>query len=318
MAAIFLSETDVEQLLTMEIAIEAVETVFRKHAMTEVANIARGRARTDMGMLHIMGSAAKTLNAMCCKVYTTTQIESRFLLHLYDGHSGELLAIMQAESLGAIRTGATSGVATQHMARSDADTVGVFGSGRQARTQLEAVCQVRNIEEAYVFSRKEENRNAFAREMSAVLGVDVKAVSRPELAAEDKDIVITATRSSTPVLSGEWIGPGTHINAIGSNFLGRSELDLETIRKCDPIVVEDKEQARLEAGDFGQAMEAGIIRWSDIVELGNVVVDRYPGRHGPDDVTLFKSVGVSFEDLAVARKVFDLAKAAGMGVALPF
>lgn len=318
MAAIFLTEANVEQLLTMEAAIAAVETVFRKHAMTEVANVPRGRARTDQCMLHLMGSAAKTLNAMCCKVYTTTPSTSRFLLQLFDGHTGELLAVMEADTLGAIRTGATAGVATKHMARSDADTVGVYGSGKQARTQLEAVCQVRNIVEAYVYSRKEENREGFAREMSALLGIEVKAVSKPELAAEDKDIVVTATKSSSPVLNGEWIAEGAHINAIGANFLGRAELDIETIRKCDPIVVEDKEQAKIEAGDFVQAMEAGVVRWSDVVELGNVVVGRFPGRHGPDDVTLFKSVGVSFEDLAVAKQVYDLAKAVGLGVPLPF
>lgn len=318
MAALFLREGDIEELLTMKTAIDVVSAVFRKHAMTEVANIPRGRARTDHGLLHIMGAAAKTLGAMCAKIYTSTHGQARFFVHLFDGQTGQLLAVLEGERLGAIRTGAASGVATRFMARPEANTVGVFGTGKQARTQLEAVCQVCNIVEAYAYSPNPAHRDAFVREMSATLGIDVVGVSKPELAAEDKDILITATNSAAPVIHAEWVSPGTHINAVGSNFLGRAELDIETVRKCDPIIVDDKEQARLEAGDLLQAKEEGVVRWSDIGELGNVVVGRIPGRHGPDDITLFKSVGIAMEDLAVAKWVYDRAREAGIGQVLPF
>lgn len=318
MAALFLSEADIDGLLTMEAAVEAVTQAFRRQAMTEVMNIPRHRVRTDLTMMHLMGAAAKTLNALCCKVYTTNKRGANFFIHLFDGKSGELLAIMQGKRMGAIRTGAVTGLATQHMARTDANTVGVLGSGLQARTQLEAICLARTIVEAYVYSPNVDHRESFAKEMATELGIEVRAVAKPELAVEDKDIVVTATDSVDPVLLGDWVSEGTHINAIGSNFLGRAELDPETIRKCDPIIVDDKEQCRLEAGDFTKAMEEGIVRWSDIGELCNVVVGRTPGRHTPEDITLFKSVGVAFTDLAVARTVYDRAIEQGVGLELPF
>jgi ornithine cyclodeaminase/alanine dehydrogenase-like protein (mu-crystallin family) len=318
MAALFLREADVDQLLTMPMAIDAVSTVFRKQAMTEVANIPRGRARTDHGLLHIMGAAAKTLDAMCCKVYTSTKQGARFLVHLYDGRTGDLLSIMEGDRLGAMRTGATAGVAAACMARRDADTVGVFGSGKQARTQLEAICHVRQIVEAYVYSPSEDHRDQFAAETSALLGLPVKAVAKPELAAEDKDIVVTATDSADPVVLGDWISPGTHLSVIGSNFVGKAEIDVELVRKCEPIVVDEKEQARLEAGDLVKAVEAGVVRWSDVHELGQIVVGRYPGRHQANDITLFKSVGAALEDLAVARAVYDAALKESLGQRLPF
>jgi alanine dehydrogenase len=318
MPALYLTEADVQRFLPMGVAIEAMQNVFRKQALTEVANIPRGRARTDHGMIHVMGAAAKTIGYMACKVYTTTRSGTRFLVQLYDGKTGELKALLEADSLGAIRTGATSGLATSHMARLDADTVGVFGSGKQARTQLEAVCKARQIVEGYVYSRSPEGRERFAEEMTAVTGVKIVAVSKPELAAEDKDIIVTATTSAQPVLKGEWIRPGAHLNVIGSNFLAKAEVDVVTLREADVIVVDDKEQARIEAGDFVQALDEGVLRWSDISELSAVVVNRVPGRHTPEDITVFKSVGVAFCDLAAAKVVYERAMADGVGITLPF
>jgi alanine dehydrogenase len=318
MAALFLRESDVVKLLPMAAAIEAVETVFRKQALTEVANISRGRARTDHAMLHIMGAAVKTLGVMCSKVYATSRKSANFVVLLFDGKTGQTLAVIEGDMLGRIRTGATAGVAAAHMARPDADTVGVFGSGKQARTQLEAMCAVRKITEAYVYSPKEDNRETFASEMSMLLDVPVRAVLRPELAAEDKDIVVTATDSADPVLLSEWVGEGTHLSIVGSNFVGKAEIDVELVRRCEPIVVDDKEQGRMEAGDLVKAVDAGVVRWSDVQELGSVVVGRYPGRHEAADVTLFKSVGAALEDLAVAKAVYDAALQQGLGERLPF
>jgi alanine dehydrogenase len=149
--------------------------------------------------------------------------------------------------------------------------------------------------------------------MSEVCGVEVQPVPRPESAAEDKDIVITATTSREPVFNGNWIAEGTHINAAGSNFLGKAELDAVTLRRCESIVVDSKDQARLEAGDFVQALEDGSIHWADVHELGQVIVGRYAGRAHPQDVTLFKSLGIGIEDVAVAARVYAKAQAAGIG-----
>ena len=220
---------------------------------------------------------------------------------------------MQADYLGQMRTGAASGVATQYMARPDATEVGLFGSGKQARTQLQAVCKVRKIRRVQVYSPNEERRRRFAAEMSDLCQTEVEPVPRPEMAAEDKDIVITATTSREPVLNGHWIAEGTHINAVGSNFLGKAEVDAVAVRRCESIVVDSKDQARLEAGDFVQALEDGSIHWADVHELGQVIVGRYTGRAHPQDVTLFKSLGIAIEDVAVAAKVYARRPGRGPG-----
>ena len=138
-------------------------------------------------------------------------------------------------------------------------------------------------------------------------------MSRPEMAAEEKDIVITATTSREPVLNGHWIAEGTHINAAGSNYLASVELDAVAVRRCDSIVVDSKDQARIEAGDFVQPLEDGSIHWADVHELGQVIVGRYTGRARSEDVTLFKSLGIALEDIAVAARVVAKAQTAGVG-----
>jgi ornithine cyclodeaminase/alanine dehydrogenase len=212
-----------------------------------------------------------------------------------------------------MRTGAASGVATQYMARPDASEVGIFGSGRQARTQLQAVCKVRKVRRAQVYSPNVERRARFAHEMSDLCQTEVLPVPRPELAAEDKDIVITATTSREPVVNGHWLSEGTHLNVIGSNYITKAEVDSLAVRRCDSIVVDSKDQARLEAGDFVQPLEEGSIHWADIHELGQVIVGRYTGRAHSEDVTMFKSLGIAIEDVAVAQRVYDAARARGLG-----
>jgi len=307
MPVLLLTEEEVRNLLTMEMAMEAVEEGLRKLALDEAVNLPRARAQTDHAMLHTMAAAAKTLGYMGCKCYTTSRKGSYFHVTLYDGKSGALLALLQADYLGQVRTGAASGVATQYMARPDAAEVGVFGSGKQARTQLQAVCKVRRIRRAQVYSPNEERRRRFADEMTVVCQCEVQPVPRPEMAAEDKDIVITATTSREPVLNGNWISEGTHLNVIGSNFLGKAEVDAVCVRRCGSIIVDSKDQARAEAGDFVQALEDGSIHWADIHELGQVIVGRYTGRAHAEDVTMFKSLGIAVEDVAVAARVYQKA-----------
>jgi alanine dehydrogenase len=313
MPVLLLTDDDVRQLLTMEMALEAVEAGLRKLALDEAVNIPRSRCQTDHSMLHCLSAAAKTLGFMGYKAYSTGRKGTHFHIGLYDGKSGALLSLMHADYLGQVRTGAASGVATQYMARHDAAEVGIFGSGKHARTQLLAVCKVRKIRRAQVYSPSEERRRAFAEEMTKVCQCDVQPVPRPEMAAEDKDIVITATNSREPVFNGNWISEGTHLNVIGSNFLGKAEVDSVCVRRCASIIVDSKDQARIEAGDFTQALEDGSIHWSDIHELGQVIVGRYTGRAHGEDVTLFKSLGIAIEDVAVAGMVYQKATAAGVG-----
>jgi ornithine cyclodeaminase/alanine dehydrogenase-like protein (mu-crystallin family) len=313
MSVLLLNEDEVRQLLTMDMAIEAVEEGLRKMALDEAQNVPRARTQTDHAMQHVMSAAAKSLGVMGYKVYATTRKGQHFHVGLLDGKTGALLTLMQADYLGQVRTGAASGVATQYMARPEASEVGLFGTGKQARTQLLAVCKVRKISHVQVYSPNEEHRRQFVAEMRDLCQTEIEPVPRPEMAAEDKDIVITATSSREPILNGHWIAEGTHINAMGSNFLGKAEIDAVAVRRCESIVVDSKEQARIEAGDFVQPLEDGSIHWADIHELGQVIVGRYTGRAHPQDVTLFKSLGIALEDIAVAARVYAKAQEEGVG-----
>ena len=316
MSVLTLTEEQVRELLTMEMALEAVETAFRKMALDEVENVPRARARTDHVMLHVMSSAAKTLGYLGYKAYSTSRHGARFHVGLFEGKTGELLALIQADYLGQARTGAASGVATKFMARPEAKTVGIFGAGKQARTQLEAICLVRSIEQVKVYSRAPEHREAFAQEMSQRCQTEVTAVANPEEAARGMDVIVTATNSRDPVLFGEWVDPGTHLNVIGSNFRGKIEVDLETIQRAQNVIVDAKDQARIEAGDLVPAINKGILHWTDVGELSQVVVGRRTAREKPEDVTLFKSLGIALEDVAVAGRIYEKAKANGIGQAL--
>jgi alanine dehydrogenase len=313
MPVLLLTEEDVRQILTMEMALEAVEEGLRKYALDEGQNVPRSRVQTDHAMLHAMSASAKTLGVLGAKLYITSRKGSQFHIALYDGKAGTLLAFIQADFLSQMRTGAATGVATEYMARPEASEVGLFGSGKQARTQLLAVCQVRKITRVQVYSPNEDHRRQFAAEMSDQCRTEIEPVPRPEMAAEDKDIIITATTSREPVLNGNWIAEGTHLNVIGSNFLTKAEIDAVAVRCCNSIVVDSKDQARLEAGDFVQALEEGSIHWANIHELGQVIVGRYTGRAHPEDKTLFKSMGIAIEDVAVAARVYEKAKANGLG-----
>lgn len=313
MPTLYLTEDDVRQLLPMELALETVETAFRKLALNEAMNIPRTRAQTDHGMLHVLSASAKGFNAMGLKAYATTRAGANFYVMLFDGTTGQLNALIEADHLGRIRTGAASGVATRHLARTDAKSVGLLGTGRQARTQLEAVCQVRQITSIAVYSRSPENRLQFAKEMSKILGVSVTAVKEASEAVRGRDIVITATSSKEPVLKGEWITDGTHLNVIGSNFRAKAEIDTETVDRASVIVVDSKEQAKLEAGDLIPSIETGSLSWADVGELSDIVARRWPGRESPQDVTLFKSLGIGIEDVACAARIVEKARAAGIG-----
>ncbi len=317
MSALYLREADVRELLDMELAIDVIEQAFQQLAEGRASNVPRQRAHAPGIYLHTMSAAAEYLGLVAWKTYTTTAKGARFLVGVSSQLDGSLLALIEADYLGQLRTGAASGVATSYMARPDSKVVGLFGTGHQARTQLKAVCTVCRVEVVEVYSRSEERRQAFAEEMSEYCNTRVVAVHSPDEAAAEKDIVICASTSRAALFDGRVLDEGTHINAIGSNFLERTELDETTVRRADIIVCDSIAQCRLEAGDFVAALENGATDWRLMHELSDVVSGRTPGRAAPEQITLFKSVGLAIEDLALAAKLIELAKVEGFGERLP-
>jgi ornithine cyclodeaminase/alanine dehydrogenase-like protein (mu-crystallin family) len=237
---------------------------------------------------------------------------------LYDYESGQLLACMEAGRLGQIRTGAASGLATRHMARPDAATVGIIGSGFQASTQLEAICAVRPIQQARVYSRRPERREEFARQMSERLNLEVAAVGSAQECVSGADVVVTITSAREPVLQGEWLAAGAHVNAAGGNHWMRREIDEAAVTRSQVIVVDDLDQAKLECGDLLWPEARGAFRWDMAHELQEVVAGRVAGRPSDQAITLFESMGVALEDIAAAQLVYHKAREQGIGQELPF
>lgn len=317
MPVLHITEDDVRELLDMEMAISILEELFEKMAAGEATNVPRSRAHAPGIYLHTMSAAAGYLGYVGWKAYTTTAKGMRFHVGLYSNETGELEALIEANYLGQMRTGAASGVATEYLARPEAHCVGVFGTGLQARSQLKAICEVRNIDSVVVYSRNVENRQQFADEMSEWCNTDVEPVDRPEDAASEVDIVICATTSRTPLFDGHDLAEGTHLNVIGSNFLEKAEIDVTTVHRSDVIVCDDLAQCRLEAGDFREAIEQGVTEWSLMHELSAVVAGHAPSRSTPEQITLFKSVGMAIEDIAVGAYLIKKARETGLGRILP-
>jgi len=315
--AIFLRESDVEKLATMQMALDAVEQAFVLQGEQKADNAPRRRCRFEKGMLHVMSASLPTLGLAGLKTYTTVSDTTRFQVLLYNG-DGVLLAVIEADKLGQMRTGAASGVATKYMARPNSTRLGIYGTGWQARSQLQAICAVRPIKTIVAYSRNPENREKFCREMTQALGIGVYPASGPEEAAKDMDIIVTATTAEEPVLKGEWLAEGTHVNAIGANMLSRQEIDVEAVRRSACVVVDSAEQSMLESGDLARAAEANAFYWEDARELGLVVIGEFPGREDDSEITLFKSNGIALEDVALAGKIYEAATKAKIGLPLPF
>jgi alanine dehydrogenase len=311
--ALVLSEAEVRQLLPMERALERVEASFRAQHSAQAVNRPRQRILLPHTSLHYMAAALPEERWLGMKVYTVGRNVLRFVVLLYDAETGELLALIEADHLGRIRTGAASGVATKYMARADASRLGLIGTGRQARTQLEAVAKVRRLAAARVFSRDARRREEFCREMSEALGLEVEPAESAEAAARFGDVVVTATTAREPVIRGEWLRAGTHVNAIGANMASRREVDDATLARVGLVAVDSLEQAREEAGDLIQGLPGTGRGWETVKELHEVVAGSVPGRGSESDITLFKSCGIALWDVAVAGYVYRQALEKGLG-----
>jgi ornithine cyclodeaminase/alanine dehydrogenase-like protein (mu-crystallin family) len=220
--------------------------------------------------------------------------------------------------MGQQRTGAASGVATKYLAKKTARVAGILGTGGQAKTQLEAINSVRLLESAYVYGRDPQRRNKFCDEMSERLGISVYPMESAAAAVGSADVISTATTSAHPVLHGEALPPGVHINAIGANHAHKRELDDAAIAKANLIFVDSLAQSRQEAGDLIIPFEREPQKWQQVHELAELVAGKVPGRSSDSQTTLFKSNGIASWDLAVATKVYSMAKEQGLGRELPF
>lgn len=317
MSVLYLAEADVAGLLDIRLAIETIEDAFRQLAAGEAMSVPRQRAKAPGIVLHSMSAAAQYLGLVGWKCYTTTKQGARFLVGLYDADCGELRALIEADRLGQLRTGAVTAVAAKWMAADDADQAGIFGAGHQAETQLAALAAVRKLKRAVVYSRSDAKRVAFAQRMTAELGLDVVPVEHPRQAAADLPIVITATTSSTPVFDGHWLCEGTFVAAVGSNWPHRAEFDTTVLRRAENVVCDSIEACRHEAGDLIMASAQGAFDWSQATELADVVAGNSIGRRRRESITLFKSVGLAIEDVALGGKLLELARSSGVGRELP-
>ena len=316
--AIFLNESDVEQLLTMPLALEAVESAHRELSLGLASDVPRQRTRLPQTTLHILQGALPAQDAIGYKAYTSNRSGVRFLLHLFSAATGSLRAVFEADRLGMMRTGAASGVATRWLARPDAEVAGVFGAGWQAEGHIEAIAAVRPLRRIKVYARNGERLAAFCQRMSGRLGIEIVPAMSPEDAVRGSDIVSTVTTAATPLFDAGWLSPGTHINAAGSNSLIRRELSEDAVKACRMIVVDSVESALRESGDLLPLLEKGRLQPRQLIELGDVISGRQGGRSTPDEMTLFESQGMAIQDRALAVRLEALARERGLGSELPF
>ena len=308
-----LTEDDVAKLLDMPACIDAVEDAFRRQDGGMVLNHPRRRLKVPGGVFHSMEAADLGLGRMAIKTYASFRSGTRFLVLLYDSSNGDLLATIEADRLGQIRTGAATGVATKYMARGDAHVLAVFGAGWQAEGQVLAISTVRQLIQVRVLSRTEETREDFADRLGQQTGVECVAVGSPDEALHGADIVVTATTSRTPVFDGSLLSAGVHVNAVGSNWLAKAEVDLKTVERASRVVVDSIEQSKMESGDLLAPVESRRLRWEEVYELREVVTGRRRARESAEDITLFKSNGLALEDVAAASLVYDRAVEKGLG-----
>ena len=314
---LFLREADVATLLPLPDAISSVEDAFRMLGSGEAVDHPRGRAEAGGAVLNAMWAIAPTIGAMGIKSYpivrsdVTQSSTSTFVL--YGLPEGRLEAIMEADTLGQRRTGAASAVATKYLARPESKVLFVFGAGWQAESQVAALAGVLpNLERVLVVGRSEERRDRFVAKTAESLRVKVEA-AEPEEAVRAADVLVTITGSTEPVFDGAWLQPGTHINAAGSNFASKRELDAVAVGRADLVVADSAEVARLESGD----LVSNGFDWERLHELGAVVAGKAPGRRTEAEITLFESHGLALEDLVCAAKVLDRARNAGVGTEIP-
>lgn len=311
--ALLLHDGDVRSLLEISDTIDALEQAFIALSHGNAVNRPRARVIQPNGILHVLAASYAGAGVLGLKTFTVFRQGVRSVVLLFSAEDGRLLALVEADWIGRMRTGATSGLATRYLANPEAARVGLVGAGKQAETQLMGVCAVRPIRSVDVYSRRQPQCEAFCQRMEQQLQVEVKPVASARAAVEEADIVITATTSSSPVFSGEWLKPGCHVNVIGSNWARRREIDDEALQRSSLIVTDSIEQARSEAGDLIIPANEGSLDWESVWELADVVAGDGPQRNSSYDITLYKAVGAALEDITVAARAYFHASERGVG-----
>lgn len=302
-------------------AINAVHAAFVAQARGAASNHPRERFFVPSGVLHHMAAAWPGRpggGVMGTKTYTSFATGTRFWVQLFSADTGDLLALIEADRLGQMRTGAATGVAARHLARKDATTAALLGTGGQARTQagaLGAVCPA--LQRIVAFGRDEGRQRTFCREMTDALNVPVVPAQSVEEAVRSAQVVVCATTAREPILWGkDHLAPGMFVAAVGANRMTAREIDEEVVGRADVIVVDDAAQAKAEAAELVFAHERRKFSWEKARSLASVVAGHTPGRTNDDEIILFKSLGVALEDVAVAALVYENARAANVGRSL--
>jgi ornithine cyclodeaminase/alanine dehydrogenase len=310
-----LTHEQVKSLVSMSDAIECMERVFREEGEGRTFLPSRLNMKTGRGWLRVGPAALEASGWMGFKAMNLVPGAGvRYQVHLYEIASGALLAIMDAQHLTTLRTGATSAVATRRLARPGAAVVALLGSGVEARAQLEAMQAEGKVRSARVFSPTAANRERLAVDFRERFGMQIVAVGGAEEAVADADLILAAVKSTEPVLLGRWLRPGTHVNSVGTARRDQREIDVEVFERSARIVVDTKEGVFGEAGDAFAARER--IRIDDVDELAKLVTDEVPGRRNDSEVTLFKSVGTGLQDIAVAGLIYQRALERSVGTEL--
>jgi len=311
---LFLKDEDVAQCVSMDAMLEAIESMQRQYGGGQAHNMTRRKIIAESGMLSVMGGGLFHQGLLGVKTYTVVKGAYSFQVSLYDANTGELLLYTQANRLGQLRTGATTGVAVKHLANPGDATVGIIGTGGQAATQLAAVSKVRGIKKIKAFSRTQVRREEFARRMTDTMGVEVFAAASNEDAVRDCDVVLCIAATMEPVVEGAWLKDGSTVIGAGPTTWRAREVDEDTLKRAGKLIVDSTEQAAIEAGDLCSAVDKGIIQWSKVHELRHVVSGAVTGRDDQGQVVYAKIMGTGVADVAAAKLAYDSAKAQGLGM----
>ena len=294
---LYVTEAEVAELLSPADAVSAIEACFQRMAAGVVENRPRYRLGLDGGALAVMAAADLGLGYAGAKVYAGFRDGARFVVLLFRADSPELVAVIEADKLGQLRTGAASGVAAKYLARDGARSLGLIGCGWQAESQLASIRAVLpGLERVVAYCRNEERLRAFCEEHGAEAGESHRD-------AGECDIVVTVTSSKDPVLRGEWLRPGALVCAVGANDGRRRELDNAVLERAAFVCCDSRENAKLESADLIQPVESGVLDWLEVHELQDVVAGEIAGRPSDEDVVVFKSNGLAAWDIAAAAAV---------------
>ena len=310
---IYLSDEDVRSLITPDECADIIE----KLCLDEAAGLTEQATTTELhlpkGPFRVKVGGAYGFNSYGLKAYLGN---AGYRVLVYDLDTG-LEGFVEAFAMTELRTGAVSAVAAKYLAEPSASTLGIVGTGREARAQLTALSRVRKLTKVRAFSRSPENRTAFAREMSERLELDVEAVDSAETCVRNSEIVLTITSANEPVVSGAWLEDGAFVCGVGATGKYRRELDEDAVARAKTVVVESRPVAEAECGELIYAVDRGKLRWSQVYELKDIVSGRIAARTDPADITLFDSIGTGAQDVAVAAVALKKARAKGIGVDLP-